>query len=195
MGLMKPTPVKGLLVLLVLVSLIAMPVAAQVETFAGDSGRCCGPPPINMTQLTETEKHWLNYMREEEKLARDIYLLSFDLWGLRIFENIPMSEQRHMDAVKSLLDKYGLQDPAGGNGLGEFTNPELQALYDDLAAMVAVSVVDALNVGVLIEEKDIADLKDGISTAKHTDIKNVYTNLLEASYHHLDAFNYNLSRY
>ena len=69
--------------------------------------------------LTETEKYWLTYMREEEKLARDVSFL-YDQWGARIFDNISISEQRHMDAIKNLLDRYGLPDPAAGKGPGEF---------------------------------------------------------------------------
>ncbi len=62
--------------------------------------------------LTAAEEEGLLFMREEEKLARDVYLVLFDKWGLRVFENIAESEQRHMDAVLYLLGKYGLDDPA-----------------------------------------------------------------------------------
>ena len=36
----------------------------------------------------------------------------YKMWGLTIFSNIASSEQKHMDAIKTLLDRYGLDDPA-----------------------------------------------------------------------------------
>ncbi len=83
-------------------------------------------PIIEGLSLNEAEG--LSFMREEEKLARDVYLTLYDLWGLPLFQNIADSEQAHMDAVKSLLDFYGLDDPAAGQGVGIFTNADLQAL-------------------------------------------------------------------
>jgi hypothetical protein len=144
--------------------------------------------------LTEAEKYWLTYMREEEKLARDVYLSLYDKWQSRVFKNISVSEQTHMDAIKNLLDKYGIADPAQGKAAGVFTNPDLQALYDQLIEVGSISLVDALEVGVEIEETDIADLNAGIASTKRKDIITVYSNLLGGSLNHLDAFKSNLAR-
>ena len=54
------------------------------------------------------------FMREEEKLARDVYLTLYDAWRLAPFANISVSEQKHMNAMLLLLRKYGLPDPAAG---------------------------------------------------------------------------------
>jgi hypothetical protein len=134
-------------------------------------------------------------MREEEKVARDVYLYLNKKWNLRIYKNIAASEQTHMDAIKNLLDKYSIADPAAGKGIGEFTDPDLQKLYDDLILQGSVSKVEALKVGVIIEETDIDDLNEGIATARHNDIKTVYINLLQGSLNHLDAFESSLARY
>ena len=144
--------------------------------------------------LTEAEKYWLTYMREEEKLARDVYLSLYDKWQSRVFKNISVSEQTHMDAIKNLLDKYGIADPAEGKAAGVFTNRDLQALYDELIEVGGVSLVDALEVGVEIEETDIADLNASIASTKRKDIITVYSNLLGGSLNHLDAFKSNLAR-
>jgi hypothetical protein len=118
--------------------------------------------------LTEAEKYWLTYMREEEKLARDVYLSLYDKWQSRVFKNISVSEQTHMDAIKNLLDKYGIADPAEGKAAGVFTNRDLQALYDELIEVGGVSLVDALEVGV--EMKRISRISTRVSSTKRKEI-------------------------
>ncbi len=68
--------------------------------------------PLFAAPLSDDEKYWLSHMREEEKVARDVYKELYKVWGLTIFSNIASSEQKHMDAIKTLLDRYGLEDPA-----------------------------------------------------------------------------------
>jgi len=138
--------------------------------------------------LTAVEVDNLTFIREEEKLARDVYVYLFKVWGQGIFENIAASEQQHMDAVKNLLDKYGLDDPAAGMGEGEFTNQELQALYDSLTLDGEASKPDALQVGVFIEETDIDDLQEIIDATDKLDIIKVCGNLMNGSINHLEAF-------
>ncbi len=145
--------------------------------------------------LTDDEKYWMTYMREEEKLARDVYLSLGTLWNLPIFTNIAQSEQTHMDSVKTLLDRYSIPDPAAGKAQGEFTNPDLQKLHDDLITQGSVSPVEALKVGVFIEKTDIEDLNVAIATAQHNDIKTVYSNLLQGSLNHLNAFETDMAKY
>lgn len=138
--------------------------------------------------LTPAEQEGLIFMREEEKLARDVYDYFDGLYNLPIFANIATSEQRHMDAVLTLLNRYEVPDPAAGNEPGEFTNAMLQALYDDLIVQGVQSLEDALDVGILIEETDIADLEERLLAVVHNDIRRVYQNLLSASRNHLTAF-------
>jgi hypothetical protein len=156
---------------------------------------------LQASGLTALETYWLTCMRQEEKLARDVYLYLEERYGARIFTNISASEQRHMDAIKNLLVRYGIPDPVGQNSNppgqdveGLFVDPDLQALYDELIVQGSLSLVDALEVGVLIEEKDINDLQEAIRSTKRRDLKNVYGNLLQGSFNHLDAFNTNLRR-
>lgn len=143
---------------------------------------------VQAATLSEAEKEDLIYMREEEKLARDVYLGLYDTWKIRIFKNIAASEQTHMNSIKVLLDRYGIPDPAAGKQIGEFTNPEFSALYDELLRDGRQSLVEAMKVGVTIEEKDIADLQEALSQTTHPDVKLVYKNLLSASNSHLKAF-------
>ncbi|MEZ4770802.1 MAG: DUF2202 domain-containing protein [Caldilineales bacterium] len=151
-------------------------------------------PGVAAGDLTPDEIDGLVFMREEEKVARDVYLTLGDLWGAQIFTNIARSEQSHMDAVYTLLDRYDIADPAAGSAIGEFTNPDLQALYDSLVALGSQSLQDALTVGALIEETDIADLIDELSAIEHADIQGVYENLENGSNNHLRAFTSTLER-
>jgi len=105
-----------------------------------------------------------------------------------MFNNISAAEQRHTDAIVTLLNRYGIDDPAAGNPVGVFANPDLQALYDNLIAQGIVSAAEALKVGVLIEQTDIQDLKMHIAETTKADILRVYNNLLAGSQNHLRAF-------
>jgi hypothetical protein len=144
--------------------------------------------------LAQAEIDGLLFMREEEKLARDSYLTLYNKWHLPIFSRIASSEVVHMTRVKDLLDRYGLPDPAAGKAVGEFTNPVLQQLYDSLMQQGFQSATEALKVGVTIEEVDIRDLESQIAATNRTDIIQVYTNLRNASYNHLSAFNSQLGQ-
>jgi len=140
------------------------------------------------SELSEVEAEGLLWMREEEKLARDVYMALYSAWELPLFQNIANSEQAHMDAViVLLLDTYNLEDPAQEQA-GVFTDPELQALYDELFALGSQSIADALKVGAAIEEIDILDLQTYLAQTDNLDIQQVYNNLLMGSQNHLRAF-------
>ena len=146
------------------------------------------------TELTEAQKEDLVYMLEEEKIARDVYSTLYDVYGSRIFKNIIRSEERHVDAVKSLVEKYGVEAPATLYDEGVFENEELQELYDSLVAKGKSSLTDALKVGVEIEELDISDIENILNAGVPEDFERVYENLLNGSYNHLNAFNRQLAR-
>lgn len=137
--------------------------------------------------LSAEEEAGLLQMREEEKLARDVYRHLYEVWGQQIFENIAASEQQHMDAIKNLLDKYGLKDPASPDE-GVFRDSHIQVLYDSLITEGIESKVAALQVGVAIEDLDIYDLTALVDETDKADIKRVYLNLTKGSRNHLVAF-------
>jgi hypothetical protein len=146
-------------------------------------------------ELSQGEMDGLIFMREEEKLARDVYIAMYDKWGRRVFNNISESEQKHMDALKTLFDRYELVDAVGENALGEFKNETLQDLYNTLIEQGSISLIEALKVGSLIEEIDILDIQYELD--KHVDNQDVtfvYQNLLRGSRNHLRAFVRYLSR-
>ena len=130
----------------------------------------------------------LAYMREEEKLAHDVYTVLAEKWGTRVFSNIAVSEQRHTDSLATLLDRYGVADPADGTKPGVYSNDDLQKLYNDLVARGLKSQTEAFEVGKLIEEVDIADLDERIARTDEADVLAVYKNLRAGSVNHLRAF-------
>ncbi|MGD8403573.1 MAG: DUF2202 domain-containing protein [Anaerolineales bacterium] len=141
---------------------------------------------IPASDLSPEESASLLFMREEEKLARDVYNALYEIWGQPTFTNIAASEQAHMDEIKLLLDRYNLADPALEPG--SFSDPNLQSLYDQLVAQGSVSLVEALKVGAAIEEIDILDLQDRLAQTDNADIQQVFNNLMLGSYNHLNAF-------
>jgi len=138
--------------------------------------------------LAAAEIESLFWMREEEKLARDVYLEMFALWGLPVFENIAASEARHLEAVLGLIEAYGLTDPVADDSLGAFSDPALTALYTELVERGSQSPAEALTVGALIEDLDIKDLEERLAATERADIERVYENLLAGSINHLRAF-------
>ena len=93
-----------------------------------------------------------------------------------------------MDNISALLKKYNFFNPTTTRAPGVFRDAELQKLYNDLIAQGSVSVAAAMQVGVAIEELDIADLKKMMVTPAPADVKLAYDLLLKGSYNHLAAF-------
>jgi len=143
---------------------------------------------VAVSQLTAQEAADLAFMREEEKLARDVYQKLYETWDLPIFQNIAKSEQTHTNAVKTLLDRYQVADPTTGKAPGEFSDQALQDLYNQLVADGRQSLASALRVGAAIEEIDILDLQERIGHTTKVDIQRVYQNLLNGSCNHLRSF-------
>lgn len=154
---------------------------------AGEHSESDVLPSKNTKDLSSAEADALTYMREEEKLAHDVYVTFYELWGGESFQNIAASEQTHTESVLALLERYNLPDPSSGE-VGVFTNSDLQALYNQLIAKGSLSQVDALEVGAAIEELDILDLQNHLTQVDNADIQHVFENLQHASGHHLSAF-------
>ncbi len=126
-------------------------------------------------------------MREEEKLARDVYLYLYDQYEVQIFANISNSEQMHMTKILDLLIQYNIADPALPNQ-GEFSNSDLQNLYNQLIETGKSSLLDALKVGATVEDLDIYDLKEFSELTQNQDILEVFANLTCGSRNHMRGF-------
>lgn len=157
----------------------------------GGAGAMASAGAESSTPASTREREVLAFVREEEKLARDVYgaLLSLD----PVFTNIQRSEQTHMDAVLVLLERLAIPDPAAGAPPGAFQDARLQGLYDELVARGAASHLAALAVGVEIEELDIHDIEGMRAATTRTDVLTTLDNLTRGSRNHLRSFHARLT--
>jgi len=166
----------------------------QVNTNrGGGTGDCCQAAE----NLSEIEVAHILYMRQEEKLARDVYLALYEYYNdaqdplpTQIFSNIAASEQRHMDALNRLVDFYGLDDLVSDDTPGVFAASEdgFADMYEDLVARGMVGYCEALGVGIDIENLDIQDIEESLLDVEAPNVARVLNNLLAGSYNHLEAF-------
>ena len=147
----------------------------------------CFTSNVSATQLTESEQKGIELMREEEKLAHDVYQFLYEKWELPVFSNIMQAETRHFNAIGFLINNFELKDSADKE-TGHFQNEELQDLYDSLTQKGSESLIAALQVGAFIEEVDIQDLQTLLKSTSNETIQNTYQNLLRASGNHIRAF-------
>ncbi len=158
---------------------------ALLLTSSGCNNETINPDPL--IEIVDGDIDGLKFMREEEKLARDVYISLFAMYDNQVFNNISNAEQRHMDELLILLDKYEIDDPSLEE-IGKFSNEILQQLYDDLMVQGSVSEIDALLVGATIEDVDIRDLDLFISETDNIELIRVYDFLNCGSRQHMRAF-------
>lgn len=178
-----------------------LPALALVLTVA--TAGACDPPPFDQGAIDASDVAAVDdtravtggalaadlaYLREEEKLARDVYTTLYASSGLMLFANIKGSEQIHTDLVAALLAAKGLPDPVVDDTVGAFVNAELAGLYGELVAAGQPSAVAALTVGATIEDLDIVDLREMMERTDDPAALTLYANLQCGSRSHLRAF-------
>lgn len=142
--------------------------------------------------LTESELASLLKMKEEEKLARDVYTVLYQKWGSQVFSRISAAESNHLNAIILLLANYSSTDILIGEA-GTFADSDVQTLYNELVAKANLSIEEAYKTGALIEEMDIKDLTSSLSSTTNENVIMVFDNLLKGSRNHLRAFNLQLT--
>jgi hypothetical protein len=153
---------------------------------------CINSLPVE--ELSESEIATLNYVREEEFLAHDVYVAMYELYNVPVFNNISNSELIHSTAIQALLEKYDLPDPAAGHEQGVFVDRAIQALYDALVEQGSASFQDALVVGATIEDLDIWDLIEHLENdVDNIDISYALEQLSRGSRNHMRAYSAHLN--
>lgn len=142
---------------------------------------------LSPSLLAQTTEDNILFVKQEEKVARDVYLALYDLWEHPTFAKIARAEQTHMYAMDRVITLHGLTDTTPAEQ-GLFTIPELQTLHDELIAMGSNSLEEALAVGILIEETDIKDIQQLLPTIDDPTTQFILNRLLFGSENHLAAF-------
>lgn len=157
----------------------ATPVAAAgLEGFGGPGGRGgrggMGGSGV-VTPLSADEQNALKEAILEEYGALNTYeALIAEFGSIYPFNVVVKSEQRHVDTLVKLFERYGVSVPEN-TGLA--------------AAPQADTVADACAIGVSAEIADADLYTELLKAVTHQDIRNVFTNLQRASLEqHLPAF-------
>jgi hypothetical protein len=141
--------------------------------------------------LSDAAHAALQFQLDEERMAGELYLALGEKHAAQPFRNIPRAEARHRALLENLATRAGLPArPAPERG--HFATAVIQARYDTLLARGQVSLIEALKVGALVEEQDIADLRALAATTDHPELKAAIAALERGSRHHLNAFVRNL---
>ena len=194
-------------------TLIAMTLTAAVCTLGAYSSNALAANKVTSTGLDAVEASHLTFMREEEKLARDVYLTLANMYPDQdVFNTIATtSEQTHTDTLRDKLAQLDLPDPnpdtndlpaSIGVFLGEDWGWYFTEKFAVLTSMAATSELAALYVGALVEELDMHD----IAVCPHVMIEagypspcaleytetpaliNAYNSLIDGSESHLRAY-------
>ncbi len=152
--------------------------------------QACEDCQFEMGTLSDDDIAGLIYMANEEKLAHDVYRAFAEKHDVPTFARIADSEARHQVAVRTMLERYGIEDPTAELGAGVFSDAALQQLYAELMAQGEVDLQGALAAAVSIESTDIDDLQQRMAGLEETapDVHNMYSHLLTASGYHQAAF-------
>ena len=179
-----------------------------------DSDQSTNTTDGDQSKLDSAEEAHLVFMREEEKLARDVYMTLSTLWpDARVLVNIGEgSEQTHTDVMRDKLADYGVDDPNPEtndlpSSIGYYTGEDYGVYFTEKYQLLvnsgSQSELDAMYVGAFIEELDMHDIVECPTVIVETDngitdcgmnytdeqpLINAYASLLDGSKNHLRAF-------
>ena len=150
-----------------------------------------GQQPATLTKQQEAD---IQYLMEEEKMARDVYRVFAGLYGRPSFMHIKESEQIHLELMQELARESGVPIPSTVemDEEGLFKERGLRKIYDRSVKDGSRSLEAALRASAGIEETDIRDLRVAYENAGDERARDLYQRLERASYNHLRAFTRNL---
>lgn len=188
-------------------------ISSSINAGRGGNKSAGGSGSTSSTSLDSIEISHLTFMREEEKLARDVYLTLAEQYpGHPIFNNIATrAEQTHTDTMRDKLEQFNLEDPnPNTNNLpasrGIFTGAEWGSYftekYSELTTQGITSTLNAFYVGAFIEELDMKDISVcpqimiehgypspcGLAYTDESALQTAYSSLINGSENHLRAY-------
>jgi hypothetical protein len=144
--------------------------------------------------LTAAQRTELARLAEEEKLNHDLYTAFTKAYGLPVFENLAAAEANHLQALRTLMDRYDIADPTAGKAAGVFASATVQAGYDRLLAQGKAGQQAALRAARAVEQNAIASYGEAIDGLNAPAAERVYSNLRATETRHLAAINTWLAR-
>jgi len=191
--------------------------AGAVIAAGNNTEKAGGGKSTSSLTLDFNEQTHLEFMCEEEKLARDVYItLGTKYPDATVFGKIDDSEEQHKCAVADMLEKYGVPNPSTNDNVGVFTGKDYGAYFTEkfnaLVARGSTSELEAFYVGAFIEELDMIDINqcpaiivetdNGINDVSEcgkiyttrADIQRLYESLLSGSENHLRAYVSNIEK-
>ena len=193
--------------------LISLAIISTPAMASKGYGKSADVAKTTATGLDKDEIAHLTFMREEEKLARDVYLTLSRMYPEQnVFSVIAtQSEQTHTDTIRDRLQQFGLPDPNPNtndlpDSIGVFTGSEwgwyFEEKFKELTQAGSEYELAALYVGALIEELDMHDIADcpqvmveagykdpcGLRYTDERAIINAYRSLIDGSENHLRAY-------
>lgn len=140
------------------------------------------------------EQETLRFLLEQRRLVRDIYRHLHGAWEIPAFADLAGAEQRGIGELQRLHRQLRLRHlPADGEP-GIFADPALGQLYRRLLTQGLFDIREALELGALIEEMSIIDLRDAIDESRSHRLDQIYIALLGNAYAHLRAIHRQLAR-
>lgn len=153
----------------------------------GRDGTCVNLPASGT--LTASQRAELVSMALNEKLTHDLYAQFYQAYHLRVFDNVAAAENNHLQALRTLMARYGITDPTAGQPAGNFgASSSAQATYDRLLSQGKASEQAALNVASGLENDAISSYGTALNGLSAQDAVQVLQNLKAAETRHLAAF-------
>lgn len=130
---------------------------------------------------------------DEERMAYRLYTKLGEAHPrMRPFQNIPHAEKRHFNALVEYT-KANYPSSTDGKLDGDFHFESTQTLYNKWLAEGKASPQAAAQVGVQLEQLDIADIDEFLTTKPEPTLAQILKNLRRGSENHLAAFERQLS--
>lgn len=144
-------------------------------------------PVLGVTApLSADEIEFLFAIREDEKVARDLYTSFSALYPASVqIAKIKTAEDSHIACIEAVLDYYEISYPAM-TATGVFEDAERQALYNDLVDKSA-TLLETFGTMAVIEEETVLAYKSVQSEITNENISLVVANMIKASSNHLKA--------
>ncbi len=123
-----------------------------------------------------------------EKVADDAYALFYQATKEQRFKTVLDQENAHEGKLALVLAVNGITNPIAQLKPGQFPDPGLRTLYQQLTAQGSTSKKAALASAVKLEKNDVSDINAILAMKPPTFVANILKELRAASLQHAKIF-------